>query len=220
MEPTPTRVGTRLLLIANLAAATAAAATCIVAFVNPGVLGLEPAQDNVRLLPIRSGVAWVVFLAAVALLLANFAWLVRRSPAAPERTYVVSTTGTGPVRVSREALESGLRTAGEALPEITRLRVAVDCSQQKRVLVRGYFQCAEGASNLNASQRLRQALRDRFDEMVHLDDGVRAEFELEFQGFLGKLAKKGAEARAALEPEPPPFTGPQYPIDDDEAGGR
>jgi hypothetical protein len=124
------------------------------------------------------------------------------------------------VRVAREALEAGLRVAGEQLPEITRLRVAVDCGQQKRVLVQGHFQCAEGTSNHNASQRLRTALRERFAEMVHLGDGVRVEFELEFQGFVGKLAKKGADQRASLEPEPPPFTGPQYPIDDDEGGGH
>jgi hypothetical protein len=200
---------------------------CIVAFVKPSLVGLDKdevqaavtEQRHIVVLPLYTGLAWAVFLCALALVLANFAWLVRRSPAQPERTYVISSTPTGPIRVAREALESGLRTAGEGLPEITRLRVAVDCSQNKRVLVRGYFSCAEGTNNLNASQRLRQVLRDRFEAMVHLADAVRAEFELEFQGFLGK-PRKAQEHKAALEPEPPPFTGPQYPIEDDEGAGQ
>jgi hypothetical protein len=227
MDQPPRRVGARLLLVANLAVATLAAAVCIVAFVQPSVVGLDKGevqaavteQRHIVVLPLYTGLAWAVFLCALALLLANFVWLVRRSPAQPERTYVVSTTPTGPIRVAREALESGLRTAGEGLPEITRLRVAVDCSQNKRVLVRGYFSCAEGTNNLNASQRLRQVLRDRFEAMVHLDDAVRADFDLEFQGFLGK-PRKAQDNKGALEPEPPPFTGPQYPIEDDEAAGQ
>lgn len=210
----PRRVKGRLLLVANLVAANAAAAACVLAAVRPSTFG-----DAVQL-PLSSGATWLVLLPALLLLLGNFGFLVRRSPAPAPRTYVQSETPTGPVRVAREALEAGLRAAGESLPEITRLRVAVECSQQKRVLVQGHFQCAEGTSNHNASQRLRAALRDRFADMVHLGDGVRAEFELEFQGFVGKLAKKGADNKAALEPEPPPFTGPQYPIDEDEGGGN
>lgn len=207
----PSRVKGRLLLVANLVAANAAAATCLVALVNPAAL------EGTLTLPMK-GSSLLVVLPAALLLVANFAWLVRRSPAPPPRTYVQSETPTGPVRVAREALEAGLRVAGEALPEVTRLRVGVDCSQQKRVLVQGHFSCAEGTSNHNASQRLRAALRERFAEMVHLPDGIRAEFDLEFQGFLGKLTKKGGDARVSLEPEPPPFTGPQYPIEEDEGG--
>jgi hypothetical protein len=226
MEPSPRRLWGRLLLVANLAWATLACATCAIVFLRPGLVGLDTGPlgsafggARVLVLDLGAGAAWIVFLAALALLLCNFAWLVRRAPAPPPRTYVVSETPTGPVRVAREALESGLRAAGEALPEITRLRIAVDCAQARRVLVRGFFQCAEGTSNLNASQRLRAALFDRFADMVHLGEGVRADFELEFQGFAGKLGRKVADAKA-LEPEPPPFTGPQYPIDSDESGGN
>jgi hypothetical protein len=64
---------------------------------------------------------------------------------------------------------------------------------QKRILVTGQFQCAEGTNNLAASQRLRQAMLDRFGEMVRPIDGARVEIDLEFQGFAGKLGKKGAE---------------------------
>ncbi len=208
------RVKGRLLLIANLVAANAAAAACALAVVRPSTFG------EALTLPMTAGSTFIVLLPAVLLLVSNFAWLVRRAPTPVPRTYVQSETPTGPVRVAREALEAGLRTAGEALPEITRLRVGVECAQPKRVLIQSHFQCAEGTSNHNASQRLRAALRDRFAEMVHVGDGVRVEFDLEFQGFVGKLTKKGADSRAALEPEPPPFTGPQYPIDEDEGGGH
>jgi hypothetical protein len=215
------KVRGRLLLIANLAAATAAAGFWVVAFVRPVAFGeLPPDAGRELRLPLSTTLAWVAFLLALLLLLCNFAWLVRRPPAPVPRTYVQSETPTGTVRVAREALEAGLRVAGESLPEITRLRVQVDCSQPKRIAVLGHFQCAEGTSNLNASQRLRAALRERFTEMVRLGDGARAEFELEFQGFAGKLAKKAGDARASLEPEPPPFTGPQYPIEDDEGGAH
>jgi hypothetical protein len=51
--------------------------------------------------------------------------------------------------------------------------------------------------------------------MVRPADGARIEFDLEFQGFAGKLGKKAE----VPPPEPPPFTGPKYPIDDDGHGG-
>lgn len=215
MASEPRSVRGRLLLLANLAAASTAAAVAVIAFVSPGFVGtVEQRQLTIAL---DTGTAWLVFTAALLLLFCNFAFLLRRPPAQPPRNYVVSETPGGTVRIAREALETGLRQAGEALPEITRLRVQVDASAQKRILVHGQFQCAEGTGNLMASQRLRQVLQDRFRDMVRTEGGVRVEFELEFQGFAGKLGKKGEPPPA--EPEPPPFTGPRYPIDDDEGGG-
>ena len=140
----------------------------------------------------------------------------RRREQAPPSNWVLSETPSGPVRVAREALENGLRQAGEALAEVTRLRVQIDLRTQKRILVTGFFQCAEGTNNLAASQRLRQAMGDRFGEMVRPADGVRVDYDLEFQGFAGKLGKK---AGVVPPPEPPPFTGPKYPIYDEGIGG-
>ena len=112
-----------------------------------------------------------------------------------------------------------MRLAGEALPEITRLRVLLDRPTQKRLRIVGQFSCAEGQDHLGGSQRLRQALEQRFGELVRLSDGARVEFELEFQGFAGKLAKNAGEVPraepAATAPEPEPFRGPQYPIDEE-----
>ena len=208
------RVSGRLLFVANLVAANAAAAMAVVTFLKPAVVGPETAPPNERFAIVRleTMLSFGVLVASVGLLFWNFAWLVRRPERLPPANWVVSETPSGPVRVAREALEVGLRLAGEALPEVTRLRVQVDTSVQKRILVTGQFQCAEGQSNLAASQRLRQAMIDRFGEMVRPADGGRVEFDLEFQGFAGKLGKKG-------EVPPPsdsaPFTGPKYPIDDD-----
>jgi len=217
------RVQNRLLLVCNLAFANAAAALAVMAFVRPGFVGVDsgvvPLLGDRRalLLPLDTGVAWGALLASIVLLLWNFAWLVRRPERLPPVHWVVSETASGPVRVAREALEAGLRLAGEALPEITRLRVQVDTRANKRILVAGQFHCAEGTSNLAASQRLRQAMTDRFAEMVRLADGSRVEFDLEFQGFAGKLGKKGEVPPP--EPDPSSFTGPRYPIDDEASGG-
>lgn len=216
------RMTSRLLLVTNLAVASAAAAAWVLAFLRPGFVGIDfgPASSTfgrVVVLPLNTGLAWGLFLGGITLLLCNFAWLIRRRERLPPVNWVTSDTPSGPVRVAREALETGLRVAGEALPEITRLRIQVDTSAPKRILVTGQFQCAEGTSNLPASQRLRQAMMERFSEMVRPADGGRVEFDLEFQGFAGKLGKKAGEL-----PPPPdqdPFTGPRYPIDDEPTGG-
>jgi hypothetical protein len=215
MKAPKQRVSGRLLFVANLVVANAAAAMAVATFLKPEVLGpltTPEAKERYAILRLDSVLVIGIFVASAGLLFWNFAWLVRRPERLPPSNWVVSETPSGPVRVSREALEVGLRLAGEALPEVTRLRVQVDTSVQKRILVTGQFQCAEGQSNLAASQRLRQAMIDRFGEMVRPADGGRVEFDLEFQGFVGKLGKKG-------EVPPPndqaPFTGPKYPIDDD-----
>ena len=217
------RVANGLLLVANLAVANGAAAFVVLGFVRPTFVGVDlgPAQavfgGRVFVAPLDTGLAWGLFVGAIALLLWNFAWLARRTERMPPGNWVLSDTPSGPVRVAREALETGLRLAGEALPEVTRLRVQVDTSAPKKIVVTGQFQCAEGASNLFASQRLRQVLVDRFGEMVRPADGSRVEFDLEFQGFAGKAGKKGVEMQPPHEA--PPFTGPQYPIDDEQQPG-
>jgi len=204
----------RLLLVLNVVAANAAAAACVITFFRPSTFGsVEPSiEDRHVLLLLGKGASWLVFLAAVLLLLINVWWLLRRRQVKPPLSHVLSETPSGPVRISREALEAGLRTAGEAVPGITRLRVAVDPGVGRRIVVVGQFQCAEGVPNLPVSQRLRSALQERFASMVRLADGVRVEFELEFQGFAGKPQKRAAEQPQPVE-EPAPFTGPRYPID-------
>ncbi len=216
------RFADRLLLVTNLVTATLAAAFWVALFVQPGVVGIDLGPvaaafgtTRMALLPLNTLWAWLALAVGVVLLLWNFTWLVRRSQPRQISNWVVSDTPVGPVRIAREAIEFGLQRAGEHLGEITRMRVFVDNRQAKRILVTAQFHCAEGSNNLSASQRLHGALRDRFTEMVRPVDGTEVEFDLEFQGFAGKVGKKGVDVPP---PEPPPFTGPKYPIDDDNGG--
>jgi hypothetical protein len=223
------RLADRLLLVTNLVVANGAAAVFVVAFAQPTALGLGIgpidgpvtgpglAANRMVLLPLDTGLAWALLALSIVLLLWNFAWLVRRREQAPPSNWVISDTPSGPVRVAREALESGLQKAGESLVEITRVRVQVDTRTPKRIGVTVQFQAAEGSNNLAASQRLRQVVGDRFAEMVRLYDDHQVDYELEFQGFAGKLGKKGLEVPPPSEPHP--FTGPKYPIDDDTTLG-
>lgn len=217
----------RMLLVSNLTVANAVAALWIATFLQPSLLGRDLGAESIAItgsnrgmvLPLQTPAAWLVFFASVALLLWNFSWLVRRRVDALPSNWVVSETAAGPVRVAREAIEAGLRSAGEALPEITRLRVQCRLVSVKRILIAGQFSCAEAQDHLAASQRLRQVLLDRFATLVRLAEGMRTELELEFQGFFGRLGKQVAEAPAAETEEPMPFRGPQYPIDDEAEGG-
>jgi hypothetical protein len=218
----------RMLLVSNLAVANMVAALWIAAFLQPGVLGSELGPQNAAIagsnramvMPLQTPAAWLAFFGSVALLLWNFSWLVRRRPGDLPNNWVISETAAGPVRVAREAIETGLRSAGESLPEITRLRVQVKLPSQKRIVITGQFHCADGQNHLTGSQRLRQALLERFGELVRLSDGTRAELELEFQGFFGKLDKNAAGLPEPEPEDPAPFRGPQYPIDDEPEGSR
>lgn len=217
------RVTGRLLLAFNVAVANVAALVCVVGFLRPSTVGVAAPgvvaglpQQRIVILLLETTVAWGVFLAGLTVLVLNVWWLLRRPRSQPVVNYVLSETASGPVRVGREALESGLRAAGEALPEITRLRVVVDPGAGRRVRVLAQFQCAEGVSNLQASQRLRSALQERLASMVRLGDGGRVDYEIEFLGFAGKLPRKG---EGPPPEEPPPFTGPRYPIEEEETSG-
>jgi hypothetical protein len=146
------RLADRLLLVTNLVISNVAAAVFVVIFVQPGVFVGGDAgpfaqvlgSARIAVLPLGAPLAWLLLLLGIGLLVWNFTWLVRRREQAPPTHWVVSDTPSGPVRIAREALENGLRQAGEALPEVTRVRVQVDTRTQKRILVTGQFQCAEG----------------------------------------------------------------------------
>ena len=215
----------RMLLVINLTVANIAAAIWLATFLQPSILGRDLGAESAQIadsnramvLPLQTPIAWIAFLTSVGLLLWNFSWLVRRRQREVPSNWVVCDTPAGPLRIAREAIESGLRTAGEALPEITRLRVNVRLLSQKRISVTSQFYCADGQNHLAASQRLRQRLLDRFAKLVSLSDTSRTEFEIEFQGFFGKLGKN--DISPPLDDnegdQSVPFRGPQYPIDDD-----
>jgi hypothetical protein len=201
----------RLLLAADVLAGLAAAALVVAGFLAPSLFG-PVAEGSLTVRLHESTPATMVFWLALMLLLANLLYFLYGRPPRQPLVHVHSDAPGGVVKVARDALETGLRLAGEAVPEVTRLRVAIEHGGSKRVRVKAQFQAPEGVPIGDASRKLREALSARFQQMVRLTDGNRVEYEIEFVGVSGKLAKK---AEAAPE-EPPPFTGPQYPIDDED----
>lgn len=209
----------RILLLLNLAVAVGTSCYVLLVYLAPESMSSPPhGEGGVLRIDVRGdgSSTWIVALLAAALLVADFLWLVYGTAPGVPTTHVTTETPEGPVRVSRDALEAGLRTAGEALDEISRLKVVVETVGPlgKRVLVRAQFQAPDGVSIQAASQKLRQALRRRFDEMVRLAEGSRLELEIEFVGFQGRLPRRAEEPEAPVEDAEPPFTGPRYPIDD------
>jgi hypothetical protein len=211
--------GRRVLVAANVLGALAAACFVVVLYVAPGMVGsYDDVARDVRI-PVRASTLWdLVFVVALGLLALNLLYFAYgRRPRAPLH-FVPSESPGGVVKVSREALEGGLRAAGESLDVVSRLRVNVEHGAPKRVVVRALFQAPEGVSILEAGHELRSALAGRFQEMVQVTDGVKAEFDIEFVGFSGKLARKREDLP---KEEPPPFTGPKYPIpEEDSVRGR
>lgn len=131
---------------------------------------------------------------------------------------LLSHTSDGVVHVSREAVEVGLRTAGEALDEVTRLRVHVVTPTRKKTLVRAHYMAPDGVQILDLSSRLRRLLMERFHQLVRLERDAKLEVEMVFEGFHGRARSKPQEpeqepAKTEETAETPPFTGPRYPID-------
>src|SRR5690606_15551581 len=116
----------RMLLVSNLTVANVIAGLWIATFLQPSVLGSNLGAESEALtgsnralvVPLQTPAAWLAFFGSVALLLWNFSWLVRRRAGEVPSNWVVSETSAGPVRIAREAIETGLRMAGEALPEV------------------------------------------------------------------------------------------------------
>lgn len=202
----------RLLVAAHVLAAAAAALVVVLVYLRPMEVGSFDEVAGTLELPVRGhGGVTLVFWLALALLVADLWYLLRgRQPRQPLR-HVISDVEGGTVKVSRDALETGLRTAGESLLEITRLRVIVEQPGLKRLLVRAQFQAPEGVTILEASSMLRLALAQRFHELIRLAEGWRVDYDMEFVGFQGKYQKPVTDVESSI-----PFTGPQYPIDDED----
>jgi len=131
---------------------------------------------------------------------------------------LLSHTDEGVVQVSREAIEAGLRTAGEALEEVTRLRVKISTPHKRKVIVRALYLAPEGVQILDLSTRLRRVLAERFHHMVRMDRESKLEIEILFEGFYGKPLPQAATPPEEPEPQAPvpPFTGPRYPVEPGE----
>ena len=206
-----------VLVLAHVIVALAACVLTVLLYLN--VVGSYDAETGDAVLRVADGTTRnTVFLVAVALLVVDVLWLLYgRSPSAPLR-HVTSKGPGGTVHVSREALEAGLRSAGESLDVVTRVRVGIERRGPKRLVVRAFFQAPDGVSILDAGRSLRRVLDERFAAMVGQWDGPKPDIEVEFVGFAGRLPRR---PEPVPEPEPPAeepsaFTGPKYPIPEDD----
>lgn len=208
--------GRRVVGIANTIAALLSAVYFVAQF-------FTPADHPEGQLPNVGAGVLAAFGAGV--LLMNFLRLVylragRRDQDGP----LASHTAAGTVQVSREAIVASLRSAGESLDEVSRLRVQVLTTGKRRCLLVAHYLAPEGVSILDLSEKLRNVLRERFLNMVQLEKDARLDIQITFEGFHGKLRPPAPETkdtddepRRGEGPAVQPFTGPRYPIDDDEA---
>jgi hypothetical protein len=227
MEADRKSVVKSLVIALDVVAALGASAVIVVGYVAPRAFEANaPSVDATRIV-VESSEARLAFGCSLLVLLANVLYLLyARKLRAPLR-HVTSEVEGGQVHIARDAIESSLRGAGEALAEVARLRVSLVNAGMKRVLARVQYQSPDGCSVHDATRRLRHALEQRFAEMVHLVDGARVDWEIEFVGFvpLGKGQKKPAPLipidRQGADRLDDTFTGPRYPIDDEDPyGGR
>lgn len=207
----------RLLLLVNICVSNIAALVLLALFISPGSFSQGSSEEFALLTNIRdrAGMQFAC-LASLLLLAANVLYLLYHRRGGDPMRHVLSDAPGGPLMVSRDALEAGLRSRGEAIEDITKLRVTILAGGLKRTRMHAQFHCPEGASIRDLSTRLRRALETRFAELVKLTEGARLVTEIEFSGFAGKLTPRPAEEKEGTS-EPGPFTGPKYPIDDDES---
>jgi len=163
--------------------------------------------------PYRHAVGTAVVVAMVLLILNILRLLYFRRGGGENEDYIMSHGGAGGgVRVAVEAIRNELRAAAENLPEVTRCRISVMRPGPKRVKIHASYNAREGSNILELSEKLRKVLLERFQEMVPLGEGARVEVEIDFESFAGKAPKKSEEEET---PEPPPFTGPRYPVEEE-----
>lgn len=232
----------RIVLALDVAAALVASVFALVVYLAPWAMSrVGDAELRERLYQVGriyaaevdSGLAWpIVAVIAGILLLGNLLWLIYGGAPAHPPSHVVSDSEDGPIRVSRDVIESSLRQRGEQVGGVARLRVALEPSPgPRRVRVRVMFHCIDDADVGLVGGEIRSAIRLRFSELVHLPDGHRLDLGLEFHGFASRPSKRSPSERGSAEkavgtatepdgsPDPgdeqDPFTGPRYPVDED-----
>lgn len=180
-------------------------------------VGGEDAWGRLESLVRGGPVLDVAALAAALLLAANvLAAAGVGHPRSPLR-YVVSEAAGGPVRIARDALEAALRAAAEKIVGVTRARVAIESSGSRRLTLKVQIHVPEGASIARAGEQVRTAVREKFEELVTLPEGVRAGVELELVGFAGKPMAREQEDPGASIAEDEAFRGPRYPIPEEKS---
>ncbi len=164
----------------------------------------------------------LVAIGAFSIILCNILALVSLSSRtrSTEEQYILTKNPDGQARVAVAAIRDSLQRVVEEFPGVDSARVGVTKLANKKVVVQTNFRTAHGASVVQVTEAMRQALRNRFDEIVQLAEGEAAVFEFNLEGF---LADSSAPEAPVPPPEPEPenenratFTGPKYPIEETE----
>jgi hypothetical protein len=203
MEQSRRRVVARVLLFLVWAYGTAAAVFAFsTLFVNEWP---EPSR-GVRVLAILFG---------IAILVLEGVWLalfVRDLFIGEGTQYLLSRTPEGTARISLRAIQSSLLRRVRDLDEVIGARIAVRRPAEKRLRVDVAYTTTEDRNAILVSESLRRALRERFEELVHPEEGFDVEFDVKIDGFVPAVTAPADQPSEGGE-ESEPFTGPRYPVD-------
>jgi len=205
MEQSRRRVVARILLLLVWAYGNAAAIYALTIMVSDAATWNE-SPPGVKVLSILFG---VLILALEILWLLLF---VRDLFRGEGTQYLLSRTPQGTARISLRAIQASLLRRVRDLDEVIGARITVRRPADKRLKVDVAYTTTEDRNAILVSESLRRALRERFEEIVHPEEGFEVEFDVKIDGFVPGVPP--VEEKPEGEPEEgEPFTGPRYPID-------
>jgi len=135
------------------------------------------------------------------------------------RRYISSSTASGKVRVSLDAVERALKVTAKTVQEITKCRLRVFRIGAKRYKVEVLLWIPEDCNVLNITEKLRLILKKRFSELITVEPDERVFFEISLAGIKGRnRAGSCSQAvsgppRDAIDVSKRQFKGPIYPVD-------
>lgn len=125
--------------------------------------------------------------------------------------YLLSKTSQGTARISLRAIQTSLTRRAREMEEVIGAKLSVRRPAEKKLRVEVAYTTTENRNAIQVSEALRKALRERFGELVHPEEGFEAEFDVKIDGFVPAAPGPGKREEDARPEEP--FTGPRYPID-------
>jgi len=205
MEQSRRRVVARILLFLVWAYGNAAAIYALSILVSDSD-AWNQAPPGVKVLSVLFG---VIILALEVLWLLLF---VRDLFRGEGTQYLLSRTPEGTARISLRAIQASLLRRTRDLDEVIGARITVRRPADKRLRVEVAYTTTEDRNVILVSETLRKALRERFEEIVHPEEGFEVEFDVKIDGFVPGVPPAEEKPEEVSE-EREPFRGPRYPID-------